>query len=239
MTIVAPRAWRRINTHATKGGTALGALVELVDIYPSLLELVGLRSENLHPLEGSSFARLLSNTTLAEEFPESSEQTGALSIPWKRAVFSQVSRRGRPDPQKGSITTGFSMRTPRYRLTLWVRSDTHRVTHFAKSTVEADTTRDVLAAAERRQRVNSLRSLTIQSMISTSLNRHRPRAVELYDLLNDPYEDINVAADLAYADVTKRLLRLWLDGFCGEEGEKQKSYAAAPPVCAISRIEIV
>ena len=70
------------------------ALVEFVDIYPSLCELAGLPLPS--HLEGTSFAPLLAA-------PERS---------WKKAAFSQYPR--------GGGVMGYSMRTDRYRLTRWL-----------------------------------------------------------------------------------------------------------------------
>jgi iduronate 2-sulfatase len=77
-------------------GSHSSALVEFVDIYPTLCELAGL-PRPAH-LEGSSFAPLLHSPDRA----------------WKPAAFSQYPR--------GNVM-GYSMRTDRYRLTRWVRSD--------------------------------------------------------------------------------------------------------------------
>lgn len=68
------------------------ALVEFVDIYPTLAQLAKLTPPD--NLEGSSFAPLLSNPDL----------------PWKRAAFSQF--------LKGE-NMGIAMRTDRYRYTEW------------------------------------------------------------------------------------------------------------------------
>ncbi len=70
------------------------ALVEFVDIYPSLCELAGLPLPS--HLEGTSFASLLD----------------APQRPWKKAAFSQYPR--------GGGVMGYSMRTDRYRLTRWL-----------------------------------------------------------------------------------------------------------------------
>jgi arylsulfatase A-like enzyme len=78
------------------------ALVEFVDIYPTLAQLAGLP---LPPhLEGSSFKPLL-------ERPDK---------PWKTAVFSQYPRR-----HGDQNLMGYSMRTDRYRFTRWVERDNH------------------------------------------------------------------------------------------------------------------
>lgn len=69
------------------------ALVEFVDIYPSLAELCALPLPS--HLEGTSFAPVLEDPKRA----------------WKTAAFSQYPR---------SNLMGYSMRTDRYRLTRWV-----------------------------------------------------------------------------------------------------------------------
>lgn len=80
-------------------GTHCPALVEFVDIYPSLCELTGLP---LPPhLEGSSFKPLLEDG----------------SRPWKSAAFSQY-------PRKDNLM-GYTMRTKRYRFTIWVDKRNH------------------------------------------------------------------------------------------------------------------
>jgi arylsulfatase A-like enzyme len=81
---------------AKANGRKTDALVELVDVYPTLCELAGLPvSEHL---EGRSMAPLLSN-------PEQR---------WKQAAFSQFRR------QDGRVPLmGYSMRTDRYRYIEW------------------------------------------------------------------------------------------------------------------------
>ncbi len=71
------------------------ALVEFVDIFPTLADLAGLSLPG--HLEGVSFAPLL-------DAPERK---------WKSAAFSQYPR--------GKQRMGYSMRTDRYRLTVWVQ----------------------------------------------------------------------------------------------------------------------
>ena len=78
------------------------ALVEFVDVYPTLAELAGLPLP-AH-LEGLSVKPLLENP----------------ARPWKQAAFSQY-----PRPNHGQPLMGYSMRTDRYRLTVWVARDDH------------------------------------------------------------------------------------------------------------------
>ncbi len=80
-------------------GSKTDALVEFVDIYPSLAELCGLTPPK--GLEGTSFTPLLENP----------------QRPWKTAAFSQFPRK------IGGIgeVMGRSMRTDRYRFTEWTQ----------------------------------------------------------------------------------------------------------------------
>ena len=80
-------------------GKHSNALVEFVDIYPTLSEAAGLPLP-AH-LEGSSFKPLLDNP----------------SREWKPAAFSQYPR--------GKARMGYSMRTDGYRLTVWVNREDH------------------------------------------------------------------------------------------------------------------
>jgi len=81
-------------------GRQSNALVEFVDIYPSLADLCGLP---LPPhLEGTSFAPLIEN-------PER---------PWKKAAFSQYPR----STDEFGRLMGYSTRTDRYRFTQWKKS---------------------------------------------------------------------------------------------------------------------
>ncbi len=79
--------------HGGQVGKKTRALVEFVDIYPSLAQLAGLPLP-AH-LQGHSFAPLLDK-------PDQ---------PWKRAAFSQY-------PRKDNLM-GYAMRTDRYRFVSW------------------------------------------------------------------------------------------------------------------------
>lgn len=80
------------------GGKHTDALVEFVDIYPTLAELAGLSLPG--HLEGTSFKPLLDDPNRK----------------WKPAAFSQY-------PRKRLM--GYSMRTDRYRFTVWVGREDH------------------------------------------------------------------------------------------------------------------
>lgn len=82
------------------GGETTEALVEFVDMYPTLCELCGLDIPD--HCEGSSFAPLLDTPNL----------------PWKDAVFSQYPR--------GSVM-GYAMRTDRYRYVEWKERDSGQI----------------------------------------------------------------------------------------------------------------
>lgn len=77
-------------------GVKTDALVEFVDIYPTLSELAGLPLSD--GLEGTSFAPVVENP----------------QRPWKKAAFSQYPRTG---------LMGYAMRTDRYRYVEWRKRD--------------------------------------------------------------------------------------------------------------------
>lgn len=78
-------------------GARTNALVEFVDVYPSLCDLAGLPTPAV--IEGTSFAPLMK----------------APDRPWKKAAFSQYPRHVK---DVGPVM-GYSMRTDRYRYTEW------------------------------------------------------------------------------------------------------------------------
>ena len=86
---------------AKSNGRKCDALVELVDIYPTLCDLTGLPIPKY--LQGTSYAPLLENADLK----------------WKPAAFSQFLR-GRYHPEPGEKQyMGYTMRTERYRYVEW------------------------------------------------------------------------------------------------------------------------
>jgi arylsulfatase A-like enzyme len=85
-------------TGARTGATQ--ALVEFVDIYPSLCELAGLTLPD--HLQGTSFVPVLKDPDRA----------------WKRGAVSVYPARYRTDPEK--VVMGYSLKTDRYRYTEWV-----------------------------------------------------------------------------------------------------------------------
>ena len=85
-------------------GARSDALVEFVDIYPTLCDLAGLPLPG--HLEGTSFKPLLADP----------------QRPWKTAAFSQYPRGlGKHDES----LMGYTMRTDRYRFTVWLSRQDH------------------------------------------------------------------------------------------------------------------
>ncbi|MBL4700571.1 MAG: sulfatase [Phycisphaeraceae bacterium] len=82
-------------------GIASNALVEFVDIYPTIAVAAGLKLPT--HLEGDNLLALLDDP----------------KVPWKKAAFSQYPR--------GGGVMGYSMRTDRYRYTRWVVSGSNKV----------------------------------------------------------------------------------------------------------------
>jgi len=107
-------------------GTTSNALVELVDLYPTLIELAALPSP-MHDLEGLSFAPLLDE-------PDS---------PWKSAAFSQSRRMvGYGSTNNPLINEegydGRTIRTARYRYTEWTPLNIQRDTLVELYDLEQD-----------------------------------------------------------------------------------------------------
>ena len=130
----------RVPGRTTAGGRC-SALVELVDLYPTLAELAGLPVGA--QLEGTSFAPLLSEP----------------ARPWKKAAFSQYLRRG-PDGFHGR-----TLRTAEWRYTEWTNKKgepagtelyDHRPTTSGRDPEE---TKNVAADANNAQLVAELSAL--------------------------------------------------------------------------------
>ena len=83
-------------------GKHTDALVEFVDVYPTLAELAGLPLPG--HLEGASFCPVLDDP----------------NRPWKTAAFSQY-----PRGVRGQPLMGYTMRTDRYRFTAWIGRRDH------------------------------------------------------------------------------------------------------------------
>ena len=92
-------------------GTPTNALVELVDLYPTLADLCGLPEPE--GIEGTSFRPVLEDP----------------ARPWKEAVFSEAKRNG---------AHGRSVRTARYRFTEWAPLDGDGPSEFELYDVEND-----------------------------------------------------------------------------------------------------
>ena len=99
---IATRAAMMISIPGMKhAGEKTSALTEYVDIYPTLVELCGLKQPN--GLEGTSFVPLIEDP----------------SRPWKKAAFSQY-------PREQKNVMGYSIRTDTWRYTEWVTRDAKR-----------------------------------------------------------------------------------------------------------------
>ncbi len=91
-------------------GTASDALVELVDVYPTLVELCGLPTPK--ECEGLSMVPLFDSS----------------GRPWKAAAFSQYPRAYQGSRHRGSgDIMGYSIRTPDHRYVQWREGQTGRI----------------------------------------------------------------------------------------------------------------
>ena len=121
-------------------GRSSAALVELVDVYPTLAELCGLP---LPPhLEGTSFAPLLEDPDLA----------------WKKAAFSQYARsyNGRRDSGKPA-PMGYTIRTATHRYTEWFNAERKLVgAELYDQSADPVNLHNLAQAPEQRARVAAL-----------------------------------------------------------------------------------
>lgn len=120
-------------------GTTTDAIVEFVDIYPTLADLCNLPIPN--HIEGTSFRPVLENPTR----------------PWKRAAFSQYPRR-----HEGRSLMGYSMRTERYRFTMWVSQRDPTVVDAVELYDHATDPQENENLASRPEMAQLVRDLTTQ-----------------------------------------------------------------------------
>ena len=126
-------------------GATTDALVELVDLFPTLVELCGLPMPD--KLEGSSMVRLLDDPARS----------------WKAAAFTQFQR---PWRIKGGVTNmGYSVRTAQYRYVEWVERSTGRVlaNELYDHAADPHETQNLAARAEARDLVAQHAALLHQS----------------------------------------------------------------------------
>jgi iduronate 2-sulfatase len=152
-------------------GTRSVELVELVDIYPTLVDLCSLPAP-VQPagqeLQGTTFLPLLEDP----------------AQPWKKAVFSQFQRNiNSNDANDVPVTDngngmGYSIRTKRYRYTEWWRTDSTDETdrHIVKAGVTAPSHIELYDyVADPGETTNLASNVTYSNLIA-----------ELSTLLNDP-----------------------------------------------------
>lgn len=121
------------------------ALVELLDVYPTLAELCDLVPPRR--LQGRSFAHLLDDA----------------SLPGKKAAFSQFPRK---DVNTGNERLmGYSMRTTRYRYTEWLGAGySLRATELYDQQNDPHETRNIASAASNAQVVQELSAMLHQEL---------------------------------------------------------------------------
>lgn len=128
----------RVPGRGVAGGRS-AALVELVDIYPTLAELCGLRAPEY--LEGTSLVPLLARPDRR----------------WKTAAFSHYRRSANWDYDTKTQPLGRAMRTERYRYVEWTLADGERVgTELYDHATDSAETANLAGRAEHRALVATL-----------------------------------------------------------------------------------
>lgn len=127
----------------TRPGSRSNALVETVDIYPTLAELAGLRAPDR--LEGLSMTPLFAQ-------PE---------LQWKSAAFARYDRNAGLTQGRGKLV-GYTVRTHDYRYTAWVDKDGQvQAQELYDLARDPDESVNVAGFAGYRQAVKSLESLRL------------------------------------------------------------------------------
>ena len=122
-----------ISSPGSSAGNKTNALVELVDVYPTLADLCGLGTPD--GVEGISLKPLMENS----------------DRPWKRAVFHQYPRahEGHRHRDHGDVM-GYAVRTDRYRYVEWRRWTSREVVARELYEVSADSIEQRNLAADEQ-----------------------------------------------------------------------------------------
>eukprot|EP01050_Picozoa_sp_SAG11_P025878 SAG11_NODE_5997_length_1414_cov_1.286692_1_plen_175_part_00 len=103
-------------------GRTTAALAELVDVYPSMIDLAGLMPPTGETLDGVSLRSALTGSTTGlkayalSQYPRCPADTANVSMFWKDNMCEWIER-------SQIFAMGYSLRTSRWRLTQWVRWD--------------------------------------------------------------------------------------------------------------------
>jgi iduronate 2-sulfatase len=151
-----------LDTLGTAGATC-HAPVELVDLYPTLVDLAEL------PAPAQPAGLEAQGTSLRPLLEDPAQ-------PWKRGVFSQFTRFiAGPGLTHQGNGMGYTIRTGRYRYTEWWRTSTS-ATNAQGNIIDRDV------------------------KLYTA-----PEHVELYDMITDPGETVNLSEEAAYASLVAEL----------------------------------
>ncbi|GAA4315641.1 sulfatase [Compostibacter hankyongensis] len=132
-------------------GTVSTALVELVDVYPTLVELAGMKAPP--NLEGSSVKPLLNDPGMS----------------WKKAAFSQFPR---PWPyKKAPALMGYSVRTKDFRYTEWqdFKTGEIRATELYDHRTDDPETKNVAHDAAYQNKIKEMHQL-----LKEGWKKHKP-----------------------------------------------------------------
>ena len=166
--------------------TASAALVELVDMYPTLVEMAGLPMPE--HVEGRSLAPLIEEPDRAWKSAVFSQFPCPSLREWAAMPLSESMRETFFGPLIEDVEERLARESPRYSRQLYEN-------HVMGYTMRTDRYRLVLWVDDR------------------AVRREEPIAIELYDHSNDPNENINLAAEPAHANLVRNLTAQLWDGW--------------------------
>ena len=205
-------------------GTTSSALVEFVDVYPTLADIRGLDAPK--GVEGVSLKPLLSKPDL----------------PWKRAVFSQYPRARNGNRHRGhGDIMGYAVRTHRYRYVEWRDWDSKQV--LARELYDHDSdpheTRNVAAQRECAEVIRDLAGLlesgwkSVLPGTAEAVEQKQPESNVLFLAVDDMKDWVNCLGGYEGKVYTPNIDRL------AKRGMLFTNAHCASPKCAPSRAAIM
>ena len=199
-------------------GTKTDALVELVDVYPTLADICGLKSPD--GVEGVSLKPLIADPNRA----------------WKPAVFSQYPRAREGNRHRGhGDIMGRAVRTDRYRYVQWQEWETKRVVARELYDHERDPheMHNIAKRPDQSETIRRLAGMLRKEQEPAAAQRNVPRPNVLFLAVDDMKDWVNCLGGYEGTVYTPNIDRL------AERGMLFSNAHCVSPKCAPSRAAIM